>query len=189
VTAPVQVATMVQVAPGLSTVAEVMLAAAPTDAPGPDALALLRVPYRSGSFAMSSLAARRARLLVSEALREWGLLPLVDEVQVCTSEFVTNALKHACSSEAGDGGDRLVSVWVWLRDSMVFVGVVDDDPTLPRLDAGAGVLAERGRGLALVEELADEWRAQPVEDVGKVVWAGFNPARYEMDGDHRAAGG
>jgi anti-sigma regulatory factor (Ser/Thr protein kinase) len=87
---------------------------------------------------------------------------LVDTALLLTSELVTNAVKY--------GGDRIV---LTVRDEpeVVTVEVYDDGPRTPRF--GTGVTeAEGGRGLRLVERLADEWGmfGARSDRTGKSVW-------------------
>ena len=89
---------------------------------------------------------------------------MVDEVLLCTSEIVTNAAHHV-------GGD--VHVAVELLPSSLRVSIRDGDPTLP---VARPVLPTdaAGRGLRIVDRLADRWGIVP-EPTGKLVW--FEVAR------------
>ncbi len=87
---------------------------------------------------------------------------LVDIALLLTSELVTNAVKY--------GGDRII---LTVRDEpeVVTVEVYDDGPRTPRLATGAPQ-AEGGRGLRLVERLADDWGTFGARSdrPGKSVW-------------------
>ncbi|MFI1566194.1 ATP-binding protein [Streptomyces sp. NPDC020490] len=92
----------------------------------------------------------------------WGLHQLVDEAQLCVSELASNVITHV-----GPGTPATLAVsmsGVHLR-----IEVHDPDtralPTL--LDAKAD--SEGGRGVALVDALADRWGVQVRPD-GKVTW-------------------
>lgn len=100
-----------------------------------------------------------ARRLVRSALREWRLEALLDPVQLLTSELVTNALLHARSAP------RLT---VARTPDGVLVTVEDGSPSGPARRRH-GAQATTGRGVALLEDLADEWgwERQPG---GKAVW-------------------
>jgi anti-sigma regulatory factor (Ser/Thr protein kinase) len=90
--------------------------------------------------------------------------PVLDRLEVCASELVTNAL---CHTESGRGGQVLVAVD--LRADRLRVYVVDEGgaSTEPRVRRSG--FAESGHGLHLVEELSDGWRTQ-LEDEGRTTW-------------------
>jgi serine/threonine-protein kinase RsbW len=78
--------------------------------------------------------------------------PSVFEAMLCADELVTNAVEHSRSGLPG--GTLTIRVITepgqWLR-----VEVEDAGPRLRAVPANAGPLAEHGRGLALVNVLAD----------------------------------
>ena len=76
------------------------------------------------------------------------------------SELVTNAVRQ---------GDGPVRIRLELADELLRVGVFDRGHRLPRL-ADLGPESTGGRGLRLVDSLADEWGVE-VELDGKTVWA------------------
>lgn len=100
-------------------------------------------------------AARRA---AAAHLRGAGVAN-VDGAVLVLSELVTNAVRHA------GGADRIL---VGCSDGWVDISVHDHGAgsASPR-DAGTAV---GGRGLRIVEKLADEWGTQPMSG-GKAVWA------------------
>ncbi|MFJ9694741.1 ATP-binding protein [Kitasatospora sp. NPDC101183] len=102
-----------------------------------------------------------ARRLVVAILEEWGV-PLAgetwQEVELCTSELIANALLHT--------GERC-TVTVRRLAGRVRVEVADrraDLPTRERDEESTG-----GRGLLLVDSLTHAWGWHPVGG-GKVVW-------------------
>ncbi len=110
-----------------------------------------------------------ARRTVTDVLQAGGLPELADTATLLVSELVTNALRH------GGGPSELI---VQLDDAAVAVGVRDASPRAPHpaMAEGPGAtrvidggLAESGRGLMLVELLADAWGWRP-EEGGKLVW-------------------
>lgn len=105
----------------------------------------------------ASIASVR-RFAVS-ACRRSGFGALCESVALLVSEVATNALVH---------GSGEVRVQVRAHGSRLRVEVADDSPGLPR-PREAGLLEEGGRGLALVDSLADDWGVQRVGG-GKVVW-------------------
>ncbi|MFG2356942.1 SpoIIE family protein phosphatase [Streptomyces sp. NPDC048521] len=110
-------------------------------------------------------AVREARGFVHERLCDWGLADLSDDLELITSELVTNALIHAGSDvdlRLRAFGDR---VRLEVRDS-------DSDPPVPTaysLTDEGSARAEHGRGLYLVDALAQTWNTSP-SGRGKTVW-------------------
>lgn len=96
--------------------------------------------------------------------------PMLDSVELLVSELATNTLHHTAS---GYGGSFEVAVTV--EDTKVRVEVHDDGaigrPRTHKKDPQE--YFEAGRGLALVEQLADRW-GQEGDNSGWVVW-------FEMD--------
>ncbi|MFD9127667.1 ATP-binding protein [Kitasatospora sp. NPDC059571] len=88
-----------------------------------------------------------------------------DAVILAVSELVANAHVHARSSA------DLVLTW---DGQCLYAAVHDSDPRLPGPPRAAGDDATSGRGLALVDALADDWQARP-EREGKTVTACFHP--------------
>ncbi|MCW2813692.1 MAG: hypothetical protein JWN84_1147 [Nocardioides sp.] len=117
----------------------------------------------------------RARGLLRQALTEAGAGPLIDDALLVLSEVVTNAFVHA-------GGD--VRLQGWISAGALRVEVVDAAPHLPARRSYAAT-AGTGRGLQLMDELADRWGASPRHD-GKVVW--FEMGTRDDDGSVPAAG-
>lgn len=101
----------------------------------------------------------RARRLVAERLRAWGLAEAVETAVVLVSEIVTNAVRHTASRRLGL---RLV------RTETLLCEVTDEDHTLPAL-LGTDLGEEFGRGLRVVGGLAREWGASDAPR-GKTVW-------------------
>lgn len=115
------------------------------------------------------LSSGRARRWVAEHLACWELDEVMDVTTLLTSELVANAVVHAAS---GPG------VVLAVTDGLVEVDVADSEHRLPRpakpgLEGGVlpeeALLADGGRGLLLVDALADEWGATRLAD-GKRVW-------------------
>ncbi|WP_234021104.1 ATP-binding protein [Streptomyces sp. Tu 6176] len=108
---------------------------------------------------------RQAREFVHERLCGWGLADLSDDVELVTSEIVTNALVHA-------GSDVDVRLRVYADRLRLEVRDSASDPPVPALyslsDEGCA-RAEHGRGLFLVDALADTWNTSP-NGRGKTVW-------------------
>ncbi|MFE3214896.1 ATP-binding protein [Streptomyces antimycoticus] len=127
----------------------------------------------------------RARALAHAVLGDWSIGQAAHTAELVLSELVTNAMRVRAPH------DRLVGVrMVWLPEEGLL--------RLEVSDAGDGkpeVRAPRedetgGRGLLLVEALADRWGFEPrAYGVGKTVWAELKaPDRVpERDGAEIAA--
>lgn len=104
-------------------------------------------------------SATEARRLVRNAAVAWGVGGDADTLALLATELVANAVKHT---------DSDVDVTVRLLDEVVRVEVRDASTVLPSV----GDLVsdrEHGRGIALVDALAEDWGVQP-EGNGKCVW-------------------
>jgi anti-sigma regulatory factor (Ser/Thr protein kinase) len=102
----------------------------------------------------------RARAFVADTLTGWGLDELIDSATLLTSELVTNGVRHA-----GTGMELSVS----RTDDGVRIAVTDRAAASHVRLRNAAQDAESGRGLFLVEQLADGW-GSAVGDNAKTVW-------------------
>ena len=93
-------------------------------------------------------AAAEARRRVRDAIRSWQIPVDEDAALLLTSELVTNAVRH----EAGEAVMLVISC----SRGRLRVDVHDTSRSLPAV-ADVPADAETGRGLLLVETLADEW--------------------------------
>jgi hypothetical protein len=133
-------------------------------------------------------AAGEARHFVADTCRQWGIDDVIDEVTLAVSELVTNAVLHARTH---------IEVELCVLRSAMTVSVIDRDPRPPvvrpvRLDlladldsmqsvtpdgddrhpntyVGSSGSIAGGRGLLIVDALADEWGVAQRAD-GKEVW-------------------
>jgi anti-sigma regulatory factor (Ser/Thr protein kinase) len=101
----------------------------------------------------------RARRMLRDALVRSGAEHLVESATLLLSEVVTNAFVHA-------GTDVLVHVWP--THQAVRVEVDDGGEHVPARRHYAGT-AGTGRGLQLLDELADRWGTE-ARGAGKTVW-------------------
>jgi anti-sigma regulatory factor (Ser/Thr protein kinase) len=104
---------------------------------------------------------RSARQFVAAALEEWGAAP-VDDIVVVVSEMVMNALTH---------GDGPVQVVIERREGSVRFEVADGSSVMPMVREVTD--APSGRGVRIVEVLADRWGVD-VRPEGKAVWVEFD---------------
>jgi len=121
-------------------------------------------------------------------LHGWGLHPLVDDVTLCLSELVGNAVQHAVPDGWHLGASRERHVMVTLRawPTCLFLEVSDEDSTPPMLPAGDFVLtdgsnvssdallADSGRGLLIIQSLSDAAWWAPHDEGGKSVFCRFD---------------
>jgi hypothetical protein len=88
--------------------------------------------------------------------------PLAHTARLLTSEIVTNSVRHAGAGEHGDFGFELV-----LSPASVRVEVADRGPGFVPAPVQPGPEDPGGRGLLLVDSLADRWGTA---DGGRRVW-------------------
>lgn len=106
------------------------------------------------------LARRRAARLVAE----WGYPELAADAALLVSELATNALLHGCLR------DRLFRVRIAMSATALRVEVTDPrGERVPRARTAQGE-DQFGRGLLIVELIADRWGVLP-RAVGKTVFA------------------
>ncbi|WP_457460796.1 ATP-binding protein [Streptomyces sp. TE5632] len=108
----------------------------------------------------------RARALFRGQAASWELpQDVTGTAELLLSELMTNAYRHA-KVPAG----REIRARCELTDDRLRITVTDANDTLPS-PATACPDDESGRGLALVETLADDWGAELRKSgVGKTVW-------------------
>ena len=107
-----------------------------------------------------TVARRTLRLI----LTMHGLIRLTDTAELLGAELVSNAVRHT------KGPAALRVRWA---AGVLRIGAWDADPEPPSPPGESGVLAEEGRGLALVRACADVWGWQPLArhgNRGKYVW-------------------
>ncbi|MGW1609104.1 ATP-binding protein [Streptomyces sp. NPDC002285] len=125
----------------------------------------LVAPVRNFSVQLSPTprGARLARLLATEQLRSWGL-PL-DPAAHIVAELAANAVTHG----RVPGRDFLLLLYVVAGTLRIEVTDTCGD-RLPHPEHPTPE-AESGRGLTIVEALADRWGTSPGLPPRKTVWA------------------
>jgi anti-sigma regulatory factor (Ser/Thr protein kinase) len=117
-----------------------------------------------------------ARLHARNVAREWGLRHLSDTVELVVSELVTNAVSASVDEDQRphytDGhGAACVHLRLSTDRRAVLVEVWDENFRPPEPNQ-AGLDDESGRGLMLVEALAERWGWDlAANGRGKIVWA------------------
>lgn len=115
---------------------------------------------QSTRLAADPASARVARRFLLDALAGAATPDLEDIVVLLASELVTNAVVHA---------DSEVDVRVRLTPTAVRVEVTDTSDAVP-LPGPVDETATSGRGLALVEALAETWGVDVLPAGGKTIW-------------------
>ncbi|MFD0549557.1 ATP-binding protein [Streptomyces rectiviolaceus] len=110
-------------------------------------------------------AVPEVRGALRELLRSWGRPGRSEIAELLTSELVTNALVHT---------DRDAILTATVRPGRLRVEVRDFVGRRPKLCVPDADGSTHGRGLMLVQSLADAWGVR-AHGVGKVVW-------FELDG-------
>lgn len=129
--------------------------------------------------AVSRRAPGAARRFAEAVLGNWGLPDeVVDAALLVVSELVTNVVLHA------GGQTDAVQVQLDAHAGGVRLGVVDGSAVVPlarALAAAADDSAESGRGVGIVQALAERWGVDEHHG-GKRVWV-------ELGGGDRLTGG
>ena len=127
---------------------------------------------------------RTARRFTNDLLSRWGLATMRDDALLCLSELVSNAVVYAGST---------VNLQVSRVGSQLRLEVTDGRPLDERF---ANIVRARqedkahhpmllpiegGRGLLLVDELAQEWGVVPLADQGKQVWCVLSADRPHLE--------
>jgi PAS domain S-box-containing protein len=113
-------------------------------------------------------ALTEARHMIRAAVRAWGARDRADEIELVADELITNALIHT-------EGSSVVTLRVLTgRERRLRVDVEDASSALPRRRE-AGDSGVSGRGLLLVDLLADRWGVE-ARGSGKCVWCEFRVA-------------
>ncbi|MEV7541725.1 SpoIIE family protein phosphatase [Streptomyces sp. NPDC089915] len=107
-----------------------------------------------------------ARYALRQALRDWGMAELADDVELAAGELLVNALLHT------DGGAVLTMEVLPEPVRRIRLWVKDRSSVWPRRRS-PGEAATTGRGLLLVDALATHWGVESRGD-GKAVWCEFD---------------
>ncbi|MFD7315318.1 SpoIIE family protein phosphatase [Streptomyces sp. NPDC059883] len=108
-----------------------------------------------------------SRAVLRQALADWGLAALIDDVELAAGELLVNVLLHT------EGGAVLTLEVLPEPVRRVRLWVKDRSSVWPRRRE-PGEAATSGRGLLLVDAVAARWGVEPRGD-GKAVWCEFQP--------------
>ncbi len=113
--------------------------------------------------AAQSASVREARLFVCGLLRAHGLAHIAENAELVVSELATNAVTHA-------GTPFVVTV---RRDGARLMLTVQDGTSERPVLMKAEATDTRGRGLAIVNALCQDWGSVEHPAMAKSVWASF----------------
>ncbi|WP_329563118.1 ATP-binding SpoIIE family protein phosphatase [Kitasatospora sp. NBC_01266] len=130
---------------------------------GPEGgLAAQQLRRRIGQADLARVSELRGEL--RDALRRWGVSELIDTAELLASELVTNAIRHT-------DRDAMFTARLYREDAReprLRIEVEDESDLWPKRRT-PGEQASSGRGLMLVEALADAWGVEP-RGSGKRMW-------------------
>lgn len=108
----------------------------------------------------------QAREFTATALADWGVEDRVEDILLCVSELTTNALAHGTAPGHG------FLVKLDADDEVVRLEVHDSHRKRPKARQASDTDLS-GRGLTLVNALADGWGVMDRTPFGKIVWSHF----------------
>jgi anti-sigma regulatory factor (Ser/Thr protein kinase) len=111
---------------------------------------------------VGSHAPRHIRRIVRSFLGEWRMPELSDAVELGVTELLANVVRHV--------PDRRCALLLLRQRTGVRVEVTDGSDELPRTPDSLDTDAENGRGLLLLDAMADKWGVSLWSGGGKTVW-------------------
>ncbi|EGX61489.1 regulator [Streptomyces zinciresistens K42] len=112
-----------------------------------------------------------ARDFVRRTLREWELEECGPDALTIVTELLANAVLHAAPSTAAEPDPE---IWLRLslrRPSHLVCAVYDPSESPPVYQHTSDPFDEHGRGLRIIEALAEHWGWTRRAPRGKTVWA------------------
>jgi anti-sigma regulatory factor (Ser/Thr protein kinase) len=107
-----------------------------------------------------------SRHLVLELLRVWDAPHDREDAALLVTELVSNVVDHV-------GGEANLTLELQLSDRWLHIGVVDGSSIRPVVRE-LSMDRPRGRGVRMIQEIADRWGADDHLD-GKRVWFELRP--------------
>ncbi|MGW8696948.1 ATP-binding protein [Streptomyces eurythermus] len=102
----------------------------------------------------------------------------IEIARLFVSELATNAIQHARPKKTSEAAAHSASMstivlMLWPTDGGIILSVSDHDPRPPAPRA-SDVSATGGRGLVLIQTMANRWGYSPTQPhPGEIVWAEF----------------
>lgn len=124
-------------------------------------------------------AAGQARRDVRQTFTRWRLVAVIEDAALAVSELVTNAMRH---------GLPPIGLRLRRRVGQVRIEVNDARPEPVSVGERPSDLAESGRGLKIVDAVADETGSEHIPGDGKFVYAAWNIASPAADAGRRGDG-
>ena len=110
-----------------------------------------------------------ARRVLRHMLHEWQVESMADPAALLVTELVTNAVEASAGRTGRDQGKLpMIGLAIRLTAASLVLEVWDSSPLRP-VPQEADIARDRGRGLLLIDALADSW-GHRAADGGKVVW-------------------
>ncbi|CAL9379376.1 hypothetical protein SUDANB1_01033 [Streptomyces sp. enrichment culture] len=128
--------------------------------------------------------ARLARLLAVERLTAWDISPrVIERAEHVVAELAANAALHG----RVQGRDFLLALTLDDAAGTLRIAVSDmRGERRPAIPPERGPDHQSGRGLLLVDALADRWGTEPFPPSGKTVWAELAcPSSGQLSPTHR----
>ncbi|MFI6853224.1 ATP-binding protein [Streptomyces sp. NPDC050416] len=107
-------------------------------------------------------APRHVRRIVRSFLEQWRMPELSEAVELGVTELLANVVQHV--------PDRRCALLLLRQPAGVRVEVTDGSDQLPLSPSHLDPEAEGGRGLLLLDAMADKWGVSPWRGGGKTVW-------------------
>jgi anti-sigma regulatory factor (Ser/Thr protein kinase) len=125
-------------------------------------LAWVRPVRRTISLPLDPSSGSVARAFVRKVLSEWDLMVMEPDACLVATELVTNGLRHGGGAE---------SITLTANNRHLQIAVADQAAFRSPRRLYRELTAEGGRGIALVEAVADAWgTTKPRAHRGKAVW-------------------
>jgi anti-sigma regulatory factor (Ser/Thr protein kinase) len=123
---------------------------------------------RNASFDLPPTAGsvRVARHVLLELMRAWAVSHDPDDAALLLTELVTNVVDHV-------GGEAELTLELSAADDWLRIAVVDGSASRPVVRELSGD-QPRGRGMRMVQEIADRWGVEDHRG-GKRVWCDLRP--------------
>lgn len=121
-----------------------------------------RAPQYRMSLTAGEHSARHIRRIVRSFLAEWGMPELSDAAELGVTELVANVVRHV--------PDRRCTVVLLRQTAAVRVEVSDGSDQVPSFSSDVSPDSETGRGLVLLDAVADKWGVDAGPGGGKTVW-------------------
>ena len=117
--------------------------------------------HRTATLPVGASIAGQARRFVGEVLDDVAGEQLRADALLTVSELASNVAHHTSS--------QMATIHVDVHDDGVCIGVSDSDPDRQPVVRDVDLTALTGRGLRLVEIVAEDWGVSTTDD-GKTVW-------------------